>query len=224
MPIHNLHGTKSQHRAYAAEGTHLIWRSPVLSTQQQSLLPSDCRENSTAQALMFRHLPGNSVLQRSFSSTRTVPILPTAKKGADTFPGVQILLPPFSVLASQSDILLVYSRTNTYPTAKSMDSFKGTEEEEFCDLVVFSTPPLTYWSVWSLCFSSKRSNREMQVLTTRRGRWRAGQDAHSAMGRGWQGEQSQGHHERITCLPREQAWGTHALLLMLAKNDRLVTF
>lgn len=164
MPNHKLHGTKSQHKAYAAGGAHLIWRSPVLSTQHQGLLPSDCIENSTAQALMFRHLPEISVLQRSFSSTRTVPILPTPKKGTDTFPGVQIFLPLFSVLASESDVLLVHSRTNIYRTTKSMDSFKGTEEEEFCDLVAFPAPPLTYWSLWSLIFSSKRSNRGMQVF------------------------------------------------------------
>lgn len=107
--------------AYAAEGTHLIWRSPLLSTQQQGLLPFYSTENSAAQALMFWHLPENSVLQRRFSSTRTVPILPTPKKGTDTLPGVQILLPLFSVLASESDILLVHSRTNIYPTTKSMD-------------------------------------------------------------------------------------------------------
>lgn len=112
MPNHKLRGTKSQHRAYAAEGSHLIWRSPVLSTQQQGLLPSDCIENRTAQALMFRHLPEISVLQRSFSSTRTVPILPTPKKGTDTFPGVQIFLSLFSILASESDVLLVHSKTN----------------------------------------------------------------------------------------------------------------
>lgn len=140
VPNYNLHGTKSQHMAYAAEGTHLIWRSPVLSTRQQGLLPSDCTENSTAQALMFRHLPENCVLQRSFSSIRTVPTLPTPKKGTDTFPGVQILLPLFSVPAAESDVLLVHSRRNIYPKTESMDSFRGTEEE-FHDLVAFPVPP-----------------------------------------------------------------------------------
>lgn len=143
VPNYNLHGTKSQHMAYAAEGTHLIWRSPVLSTRQQGLLPSDCTENCTAPALMFRHLPENSVLQRTFSSTRTVPTLLTPKKETDTFPGVQILLPLFSVPAAESDVLLV----DIYPKTESTDSFRGTEEEEFHDLVAFPAPPLTYWSL-----------------------------------------------------------------------------
>lgn len=176
--------------AYAAEGTHLIWRSPVLSTRQQGLLPSDCTENSTAQALMFRHLPENCVLQRSFSSIRTVPTLPTPKKGTDTFPGVQILLPLFSVPAAESDVLLVHSRRNIYPKTESMDSFRGTEEE-FHDLVAFPAPPLTYWSLWSLSFSSKTSNGEMRVLLQ------------SACTKPQQGVEDRGQEEMLTV----QWWG-----------------
>lgn len=231
MPNRNLHGTKSQHTAYAAEGTHLIWRSPVLSTRQQGLLPSDCTENSNAQALMFRHLPENSVLQRSFSSTRTVPTHPTPKKGTDTFPGVQILLPLFSVPVAESDVLLVHNRRNIYPNTESMDSFRGTEEE-FRDLVAFPAPPYSRLTGVSeaLVSAAKRAMGKCKCyykvqVQNHNKEWKtAGQDAHSAMVRGWEGGQSQGHHERIIYLPREQAWGTHALFLMLAKNDRLVTF
>jgi len=43
VPDHNLDGTSIQLQSYAAEDTHLICKSPVLSTlssQQQALSPS----------------------------------------------------------------------------------------------------------------------------------------------------------------------------------------
>lgn len=43
-------------------------------------------------------------------------------------------------------------------------------------------------------------------------------------GGGGRGDSPKGIMKELTSLPREQAWGTHTLLLMLAKNDRLVTF
>lgn len=228
VPNHNLHGTKSQHRAYAAEGTHLIWRSPVLSTQQQGLLPSNCTENSTAQTLMFRHLPENSVLQRSFSSTRTVPILPIPKKGTDTFPGVQILQPLFSVLAYESDVLLVHSRRNIYTKTKSMGKQRRRNSMIWLHFLLHhwltgvsealvSAAKGTTGKYKCYCEVHVQNHNKEWKMESRTG-------CPQCSGEGVGGGQSQGHHERITHLPRKEAWGTHALLLMLAKNDRLATF
>lgn len=68
VPDRNSDGTGSQHRAYAAEGTHLICRSPALRHKEHSaagpLTLLLTTENSTIQASIPRHLAENTVLQK----------------------------------------------------------------------------------------------------------------------------------------------------------------